>query len=108
MGLWLSIAFGALTYPLFWWSESILLALGQRPEVASLGQDFLRVAGLGMIPALLVMALKSYLAALERTQVVLVDHHRRGAGEWRDGLCLDLWPLRRAGAGRRRRRLSRH
>lgn len=71
MGLWLSILFGLLTYPLFWWAEPVLLALGQKPEVAGLGQDFLRIAGLGMIPALLVMTLKSYLAALERTQVVL-------------------------------------
>lgn len=71
MGLWLSIGFGLLTYPLFWWAEPIFLALGQRPEVAALGQDFLRIGGLGMIPALLVMVLKSYLAALERTQVVL-------------------------------------
>ncbi|MEY4697115.1 MAG: hypothetical protein RIT14_1543 [Pseudomonadota bacterium] len=71
MGMWLSILFGIACYPLFWWSEPIFLALGQKPEVAVLVQDFLRVAGLGMIPALLVMALKSYLAALERTQVVL-------------------------------------
>ena len=71
MGLWLSIGFGVLTYPLFWWSEPILIALGQKPEVAAFGQDFLRIAGFGMIPALLVMVLKSYLAALERTQVVL-------------------------------------
>ena len=71
MGLWLSIAFGAMIYPLFWWSEPVLLTLGQKPEVAALGQQFLRIAGLGMIPALLVMVLKSYLAALERTQVVL-------------------------------------
>ena len=71
MGLWLSIAFGAMTYPLFWWSEPLLLGLGQKPEVAALGQAFLRIAGWGMIPALLVMVLKSYLAALERTQVVL-------------------------------------
>jgi MATE family multidrug resistance protein len=71
MGLWLSIAFGVLCYPVFWWSEHILLALGQSPEVAALGQDYLRVAGLGMVPALGVMALKGYLAAFERTQVVL-------------------------------------
>ena len=71
MGLWLSIGFGVISYPLFWWSEPLMRALGQKPEVAILAQDFLRIAGLGMIPALLVMALKSYLAALERTQVVL-------------------------------------
>jgi len=71
MGLWLSIGFGMLCYPLFWWSDPVMQALGQNPEVARLAQDFLRIAGMGMIPALLVMALKSYLAALERTQVVL-------------------------------------
>jgi MATE family multidrug resistance protein len=71
MGLWLSVAFGVLTYPLFWWSEAVLLAAAQQPEVAALAQDYLRIAGFGMIPALLVMVLKSYLAALERTQVVL-------------------------------------
>ena len=71
MGLWLSLAFGLLTYPLFWVSERWLLALGQEPEIARLGQQFLRIGGAGMIPALLVMALKSYLAALGRTQVVL-------------------------------------
>jgi MATE family multidrug resistance protein len=71
MGLWLSIGFGLVTYPLFWWSGALLLAMGQKPEVAGFAQDFLRIGGLGMIPALLVMTLKSYLAALERTQVVL-------------------------------------
>jgi multidrug resistance protein, MATE family len=71
MGLWLSIAFGVVCYPVFWWSEAILLALGQQPDVAALAQEYLRIAGLGMLPALLVMALKNYLAALERTQVVL-------------------------------------
>jgi MATE family multidrug resistance protein len=71
MGLWLSFLYGSVTYPIFWWSEPILLALGQQPDVSILAQDYLRIAALGMIPALLVMALKSYLAALERTQVVL-------------------------------------
>ncbi|MEY4982154.1 MAG: hypothetical protein RIR62_420 [Pseudomonadota bacterium] len=71
MGLWLSILFGVACYPVFWWSGPILLALGQQPEVAALSQDYLRVAGLGMAPGLMVMALKSYLAALNRAQVVL-------------------------------------
>ncbi|WP_097031474.1 MATE family efflux transporter [Cereibacter ovatus] len=71
MGLWLSIGFGAATYPVFWWSGALLLALRQDPEVAALAQDYLRVAGLGMIPALLVMVLKSTFSALGRTQIVL-------------------------------------
>lgn len=71
MGMWLSIGYGVISYPVFWWSGPILLALGQQDEVARLGQEFLRIAGIGMIPALLVMVLKNYLAALQRTQVVL-------------------------------------
>jgi MATE family multidrug resistance protein len=71
MGLWLSIGFGIVTYPVFWWSGPLLLTLGQDAEVSRLAQDFMRIAGIGMIPALLVMVLKSYLAALERTQALL-------------------------------------
>jgi MATE family multidrug resistance protein len=71
MGLWLSIAYGLAVYPIFWWSGPILLALGQSPEVSALAQDYMRVAGLGMAPALVVTVLQSYLSALHRTQVVL-------------------------------------
>lgn len=71
MGIWLSVAFGAATYPLFWWSGPIFLALGQDGDVAALAQDYMRVAGLGLIPALIVMTLKSFLAAIDRAQVVL-------------------------------------
>ena len=71
MGIWLSILYGLAVYPVFWWSKPILLALAQEPEVASLAQDYMRVAGLGMVPALIVTVLQSYLSALHRTQVVL-------------------------------------
>lgn len=70
MGLWLSLAFAALSLPLMIWSEPILLALGQTDDVARLGAEYLQIAGWGIIPALIVMTLKSYLAALERTQIV--------------------------------------
>lgn len=71
MGLWLSIFYSLLTIPLIWWSAPILRFAGQDPEVAGLCQDFLRIAGFGMMPALLTMVLKSYLSALERTNVML-------------------------------------
>ena len=71
MGLWLSIAYGIVVFPIFWWSGPILLALGQNPEVAAIAQDYMRIAGLGMVPALMVTVLQSYLSALHRTQVVL-------------------------------------
>ncbi|MEO0703524.1 MAG: MATE family efflux transporter [Pseudomonadota bacterium] len=71
MGLWLSIAFGAVMMPVLMFSEPIFLALGQEAEVARQAGIYLRVVALGLIPSLLIMCLKSYLAALERTQVVL-------------------------------------
>ncbi len=72
MGLWLSIGAGAATYPLFWFAADIFRALGQTGETSRLAGDYLRIAGLGMIPALLVMVLKSHLAGLGRTRVVLL------------------------------------
>jgi MATE family multidrug resistance protein len=72
MGLWLSIGYGLVVFPVFWWSEPILLALGQKPEVAATAGQYLRIAGIGLVPALCVTVLQSYLSALGRTQSVLV------------------------------------
>ncbi|WP_171178490.1 MATE family efflux transporter [Ruegeria sp. HKCCD8929] len=71
MGLWLSLLYAAVMMPLLWWSYPILIALKQEPQVAQTAAVYLRVAGWSLFPALLVMVLKSYLAALERTQIVL-------------------------------------
>ncbi len=71
MGLWLSLIYSLAVLPVFWFSRPILLALHEAPDVSQKAQDFLRIGGLGLAPALLVMVLKSYLAALERAQVVL-------------------------------------
>jgi MATE family multidrug resistance protein len=71
MGLWLSIAYGIIVLPIFWWSGPILLALGQDPEVTAIAQDYMRIVGFGMVSALAVTVLQSYLSALHRTQVVL-------------------------------------
>ena len=72
MGLWLSVFFALLLQPLFLSAEPILLAIGQDPRVAALAADYLAIAGWGLIPALAVMVLKSYLAALERTRIVFL------------------------------------
>lgn len=71
MGLWLSVGFGLAVLPIFWWSGPLLRALDQPPEVAALAQDYLRILGFSMVPALVVMVIKNFLAALQRTQVVL-------------------------------------
>jgi MATE family multidrug resistance protein len=71
MALWLSVLYAVLAMPLLIWSEPILRALGQEPVVVEMAAEYLRVAGWGLFPAVGVMVLKSYLAALERTQIVL-------------------------------------
>ncbi len=70
MGLWLSALFCVVMFPLLWWSEAVLLILGQTPAIAAEAQVYLRVLAFGLLPALVTMTLKSYLAALEKTQVV--------------------------------------
>lgn len=71
MGLWLSLAYGVIAMPMLIFARPILDLLGQEPAIADMAASYLRVAGWGIFPALLVMVLKSYLAALERTQIVL-------------------------------------
>jgi MATE family multidrug resistance protein len=71
MGLWLALLFGVAAFPVFWWSGAILRALGQDAGLAQMAQDYLRVNWPGLPAALVVAVLKSYLAAQERTRVVL-------------------------------------
>lgn len=71
MGLWLSVGYGIAVFPVFWAAGPILLALGQQPEVTDIARDYLFLVGFGMVPALCVTVLQSYLSALGRTQVVL-------------------------------------
>lgn len=71
MGLWLSIFYGlAVTIP-FFWAEDILIAIGQDAAVASLAHIYLQIVIWQMIPALIVMTLKSFLAAMEHTAIIL-------------------------------------
>ncbi|MBV1903561.1 MAG: MATE family efflux transporter [Marinosulfonomonas sp.] len=71
MALWLSVLFGVLVLPLILLAEPILLSIGQNPTIAELSGTYLKIAGWSIFPALGVMVIKSFLAALERTQVVL-------------------------------------
>lgn len=71
MGLWLSIFYGlAVTVP-FFWAEDILIAIGQDPDVAALAHIYLQIVIWQMIPALIIMTLKAFLAAMEHTAIIL-------------------------------------
>lgn len=71
MGMWVSTLYGVAVMPILIWAEPILLAIGQEPQVAAEAERYTRIVAWAMVPSLLVMVLKSHLAALERTQVVL-------------------------------------
>ncbi|MEX1234479.1 MAG: MATE family efflux transporter [Roseovarius sp.] len=71
MGAWASLLFAALVLPVMIGSESLFLLLDQNAGTSALAGEYLAIAGASIVPALMVMVLKSYLAALERTQVVL-------------------------------------
>ncbi len=72
MGLWLSTLYGLVALPLFAFSAPIFRALGQAPAIAEAAALYLWIAGPGILPALGVMVLKSYLSALERARIVLL------------------------------------
>lgn len=71
MGLWASAGFCAVALPLLLSAGPLLRGIGQDPAVVALAEDYLRIAAWGLVPALAVMVLRSYLAALERARIVL-------------------------------------
>lgn len=71
MGLWLSIFYGFIVTIPFFWAEDILIAIGQDAEVSRLAHIYLQIVIWQMIPALIVMTFKSFLAALEHTAIIL-------------------------------------
>lgn len=71
MALWLSAIYSALLIVPFMYGEDLLLAMGQEPSVAQQGGLYLRIAVLGMFPAMGAQVMRSYLGAMELTAVQL-------------------------------------
>lgn len=71
MGLWISMLFAAIALVPMMYCKSILLAVGQKPEVVEQASLYLYINSIAIIPALFVMVLRSYLSALEHTAIVL-------------------------------------
>ncbi|MDE1158155.1 MAG: MATE family efflux transporter [Neorhizobium sp.] len=71
MGLWIVLAYGVLMTPVLWFSEPLLLKLGQEPDVAANAQSYLRIVLWGMFPALGLMALRSFVTGFEKGGIVL-------------------------------------
>ncbi|MCR9087236.1 MAG: MATE family efflux transporter [Rhodobacteraceae bacterium] len=71
MGLWACFVFCVPAVPLLLSAGWLLNRMGQDPAVAALAGDYLGLAGWMLVPALVVMVLRSFLSALELTQIVL-------------------------------------
>ncbi|WP_147178678.1 MULTISPECIES: MATE family efflux transporter [Alphaproteobacteria] len=71
MGMWVSIGYTLLTAPLFFNAETILLALGQKPEVAALAADYVMIVQFGLLPALLFAVLRALVSAIGRAGIIL-------------------------------------
>ena len=71
MGIWVILLYCVVVMLPLWFTEPMLVALGQEPDIAALAGDYVQVAQWSMFPALLIMVLRSYLSALERAQIIL-------------------------------------
>ena len=71
MGIWISLIYCAAAMPILWNFKALMILIGQKPAIAAIGQDYMRIAQWGMFPAMLVMTLKSFLSGIERPGWVL-------------------------------------
>lgn len=65
-GLWSAAIVSIPAWALLWHADVVLLALGQEPQLAADAHSFMRELQWGFLPALGFIALRSFVAALER------------------------------------------
>jgi MATE family multidrug resistance protein len=70
MGFWVAIVYSSLVLPIFFFGEEILLMLGQKPLLALLASQYLSIAAIAMFPTLMSFALRSFLSAIERAEII--------------------------------------
>jgi MATE family multidrug resistance protein len=71
-GFWVSLAFVVPGWVLLWNGEQILLAMGQRPDLAEAAGGYVRAMQWGLLPALWFVVLRCFVGALERPKPALV------------------------------------
>ncbi|MGF1537327.1 MAG: MATE family efflux transporter [Elainellaceae cyanobacterium] len=71
-GIWLAIAIAAPVALLLWNVTPALRLLGQAPAVVSLSSVYLRAMAAAFPPALIFVALRSFVSALSRPRIILV------------------------------------
>lgn len=71
-GLWLSLAFALPCWALLWQAERLLLLMGQDPALAAVAAAYVHALQWSLLPALWVIVLRSFIAALERPRAGMV------------------------------------
>ena len=71
MGAWITIAYSIVWIPGLLMVEEVLLALGQEPHLCKIADAYMQIGAWGLLPALLIMLFKSFLAAHQRAGLVL-------------------------------------
>lgn len=71
-GLWSAVIIALPCWVLLWHARDVLLGLGQQPELAADAQAFMHTLQWGLLPALGFVALRSFVAALERPVWALI------------------------------------
>ncbi|MDN3720812.1 MATE family efflux transporter [Roseibium salinum] len=72
MGFWVAVLYCIPVWCIMFFTESILVALGQDPEISATAGLYMHFLQWTMLPALLIMAVRGFLTVMERTQVVLL------------------------------------
>ncbi len=71
MGLWALLGLGFILQIPLWFTQDILLALGQREELTVLVESYMRIAQWSLIPLLVVVGIRSFLTSIEKPNAVL-------------------------------------
>ena len=70
-GLWVATLLGLLSILALWPAEKIFLLLGQSPDIAIVSQEYVRAAVWGILPGLCVIAMRGFIAVMERPSFIL-------------------------------------
>ncbi len=71
MGLWVVTAYWLVAQPAFFYSEEILLAAGQKPDVAKLASGYIDIGHFALLPGLLYNVIRALVSAIGRAGVIL-------------------------------------
>ncbi|CAN7344335.1 MATE family efflux transporter [Rhizobium rhizogenes] len=71
MGIWVVTAFWLLTQPAFFYSEQILLAAGQKPDVARLASEYIAIGHYAVLPGLLYNVIRALVSAIGMARIIL-------------------------------------